>query len=157
MLTPDRTVGPFLRKELYRNRKTNAVSRLRSITGKYLSFASFHLFAAVTAFHFATVVGCGDPAPTDAEQVNVVIANLSEAALDRESFESFFVAGSAPRESQRRRYREYFYEMDSPTVSGSSATASVRILNAAGEVLDEREWSFSTVDGRWKINTAPLP
>lgn len=119
--------------------------------------ASFHLLATLTALHFVTITGCRDTSPTDAEQVNDAIANLSEAALDRESFESFFIVGSAPQDSLRHRYREYFYEMESFQVAGDSATASIRMVNAAGEVIDEKEWSFSKVDGKWKIGKAPLP
>jgi hypothetical protein len=117
----------------------------------------FHLFVAVTALHLPLIIGCGDPAPTDAEEVNFTIANLSDAAVDTESFQSFFVDGSAPDESKRRRYRKHFYEMDSPKISGNSATTMVRIMNATGEVLGEKEWAFSKVDAQWKINTAPLP
>lgn len=117
----------------------------------------FQLFVAVTAIQFATIIGCGDPDTTDAEQVNVTIANLSDAALDPDSFQSFFVDGSAPGESQRHRYREYFYEMDPPDISGKSATTIVRVMNAAGEVLDEKEWVFSKVGTLWKISAAPLP
>ena len=103
------------------------------------------------------IIGCGDSDPTDAEEVNVTIANLSDAAVDPESFQSFFVGGSAPDESKRRRYREYFYEMDPPKISGDTATAMVRIINVKGEVLDEKEWAFSKVDTQWKISAAPLP
>ena len=117
----------------------------------------FQLVVAVTAILYTTIIGCGDPGPTDAERVNVTIANLSEAALDSESFQSFFVDGSAPDESQRHRYREYFYEMDPPDISGNSATTIVRMMNASGEVLDEQEWVFSKVDTQWKISDAPLP
>ncbi len=88
----------------------------------------FQLFVAITAIQFATIIGCGDPDTTDAEQVNVTIANLSDAALDPDSFQSFFVDGSAPGESQRHRYREYFYEMDPPDISGNSATRRVKKL-----------------------------
>jgi hypothetical protein len=115
------------------------------------------LLVVVTAVHLTTIIGCGDLDPTCAEQVNVTIANLSDAALDPQSFQSFFVEGSAPDESQRARYRDYFYEMDTPDISGNSATAIVRIMNAAGEVLDEKEWAFSKVDTQWKISAAPLP
>ena len=123
---------------------------------QYRTSPSFRLFALVTALHVVMMIGCGGSEPTDAEQVNVAIANLSEAALDRESFESFFAAGLAPRESERSRYRQYFYEMDPPKVSGDSATANVRILDPDGDLIAEKEWSFSKVGDLWKISAAPL-
>ena len=122
-----------------------------------LRFLFFHALAAVVALHAAMTIGCGDSGPTDSDQVNVAIANLSEAALERESFESFFVAGSAPGESERPRYRGYFYEMDPPKVTGDTATARVRILDADGDLVGEKDWLFSRVDDQWKISTAPLP
>jgi hypothetical protein len=123
----------------------------------YNKLASYHRLVAAVAVCLATIAGCGDKGPSDTEQLNAAIANLSEAALDRESFESFFVTGSAPQDSTRHRYREYFYEMGSSEVAGNSATASIRIVNAAGESIDEQEWSFSKVDGKWKLDKAPLP
>lgn len=113
--------------------------------------------AVATAVGMVSITGCGAPASTDVEQVNVTIANLSDAALDPESFQSFFVAGSAPDESQRHRYREYFYEMDPPDISGDSATAVVHMVDAAGEVEGAKVWVFSKVDTQWKIRQAPLP
>lgn len=116
-----------------------------------------HLSLAITVVLLSTIIGCGAPESTDTEQVHAAIANLSDAARDPESFSSFFVEGSAPDESQRHRYREYYYEMETPVITGSSATAVVRMQDSTGEVLDQKEWSFSKVDAQWKIDAAPLP
>lgn len=117
----------------------------------------FRVLMAVTAVLLIAFLGCGDVGPTDEQQVNITIANLSDAALDPGSFTSFFVAGSVPDESLRHRYRELFYEIDPPVISGNSATAMVRMTNVAGEIIAEKEWTFSKVDTEWKIIAAPLP
>lgn len=116
----------------------------------------FVFYAALTVVFSTVNIGCNSK-PSNEEQVNVALANLSDAALDPEAFQLFFVDGMAPDDSERPRYREYFYEMGSPAVSGNSATAGVRITNAAGEVVAETTWDFSKVDEQWKIGNAPLP
>jgi hypothetical protein len=116
-----------------------------------------YLFAAVILFYLTVVIGCGDPVAIEAEEMNITIANLADAAADRESFRSFFVDGAAPGESQRHRYRDYYYAMKPLEISGDSATVTVRITDANGQVLGEKEWGFSKVGTRWKINSAPLP
>ena len=76
--------------------------------------------------------------------------------MDPDAFQEFFVAGAAP-ESDRDRYRNYFYEMDPATIADGTATATVRILDPDGDVVDEQQWSFTKVDADWKISDAPLP
>ena len=107
--------------------------------------------------HLTAIMGCGESVPNDADELNVTIANLSDAAADPDSFQSFFVDGSAPDKSKRHRYRDYFYEMSPPEISGDRATAVVRIMNSTGKVLDEKTWTFSKVGKQWKIRDAPLP
>ena len=115
-----------------------------------LRTVAFNSIVLVTAFlGLALISGCGG-ADAEVEEVNVTIANLSDAAMDPESFRDFFVDGAVPDDKQRQRYRGLFYEMDAPKISGDSAVTNVRIINAEGEMLTEKEWSFAKVEGEWK-------
>jgi hypothetical protein len=96
---------------------------------------------------------------TDADQIWGLVANMSEVAADAKGFQSFFVDGTAPDESQRLRYKRGGYAIASgPKVSGSSATMTVTVSNAAtGEELGKMEWTAEKVGDAWKLKEAPLP
>lgn len=102
------------------------------------------------------LVGCGGPPPiSDEESVMEAIANLSDAADDKDSFRELFVTGSVPSGSQRVRYSRCLISMEPPVVTGRSATVEVQVT------LDGREsaqqWTLEQEDGVWKIQNAPLP
>ena len=114
---------------------------------------------AVTAVLFtaAIIVGCGDPGPTDIEQVMATISDLPDAARDVESFHTLFVDGTAPVDAERVSYSKYIFNMDEPTVSGETAKVNVQVTNAQGDVLGTQEWVLLFDAGQWKIQRAPLP
>ena len=108
-------------------------------------------------FTAAIIVGCGDPGPTDIEQVMATISDLSDAARDAEFFRSLFVDGTAPVDAERVSYSKYIFNMDEPTVTGETAKVNVQVTNAQGDVLGTQEWVFLFDAGQWKIQRAPLP
>ncbi len=108
-------------------------------------------------FTAAIIVGCGDPGPTDIEQVMSTISDLSDAARDDEFFRSLFVDGTAPVDAERVLYSKYIFNMDEPTVTGETAKVNVKVTNAEGDVLGTKEWVFLFDAGQWKIQRAPLP
>lgn len=124
---------------------------------RVVNSARLHWFAAFAMVDLVAMMGCGESVPKDADELNITIANLSDAAADPDAFQSFFVDGSAPNKSKRHRYRDYFYEMSPPEISGNAATAFVRIVDSTGKIVDTKTWTFSRVGTKWKIRAAPLP
>lgn len=49
-----------------------------------------------------------------------------------------------------------FYIVGKPTIEGDSAKATVSISKLGGFDPKEQQWSFKKVDGKWKIENAPL-
>ena len=107
------------------------------------------------------VVGCGGTeneirSPTG--KISALVSSIGDAAHNQAAFEQLFAAGAAPAESERPRYAEYLYVMQSAHLSGDTVTATVEVVDAATDApVDTVEWTAVEEDGHWKLKTAPLP
>jgi hypothetical protein len=94
----------------------------------------------------------------DEDRVARLISGMSDAVGTAEGFQALFAEGAAPPESERSRYKLYMFSATSAAVSGDSATATVRVENAADDKLvGEVEWTAVRVGEGWKVKEAPLP
>lgn len=105
------------------------------------------------------VAGCGrEPAgPTPAEQVQMLVADLPDAAGKPDRVKDVFAAGAAPPDAQQAEYRRLTFRAGEPSLSGDSGTVPVTVEDASGTKLGEVEWSVTREGDRWKLKSAPLP
>jgi hypothetical protein len=112
----------------------------------------------------ALVAGCG-------ESVENPEANLEDDALVRrlvsdvslggegtlKSFQARFAADPAPGEAEREKFRQYRFRATDPSVSGDSAEVTVEVETADESPVGQQHWTAVKVDGKWKLDQAPLP
>lgn len=116
------------------------------------------------------MVGCGDaPAPgsDESQQVAAVVTAINDAAGDEAAFKEMFVGGNAPED--RGKYFSAAIELLDVSVSGSDATAKVKISQGAAESegrggtkgedvsAGEVSWTLKKEGEGWKVQDAPLP
>lgn len=122
--------------------------------------AKFGLWTAACALSCVTAAGCSGEAkaPLDNSAMAKPVAQMADAADNRQSFQRLFVAGAAPDEKQRRRYAEWMYQVSSiqPTAE-AQADLRVKILDGSGAQQGEATWTVVQEAGKWKLKSAPLP
>lgn len=103
--------------------------------------------------------GCASepPGPNPIEQLQMVIANLPDSATKPDRFKSFFVAGAAPGDADRMKYRAIMLRAKTATQSGETATVRVQVEDVQGIKLGEVDWTAVKEGPDWKLKTAPLP
>lgn len=86
-----------------------------------------------------------------------MVSIFNDAKASPSKFKTMF-ADAPP--AAAKAFDKYLYEVEvgSPRVTGSTATATVRLLKEAdNSLVTTKEWTFSKVGDAWKIKTAPLP
>ena len=116
------------------------------------------------------MVGCGEapmPGSDESQQVAAVVTAINDAAGDEAAFKEMFVGGNAPEE--RGKYFSASIELLDVSVSGSDATAKVKISQGAAESegkggtkeeevgSGEVSWTLKKEGDGWKVQDAPLP
>lgn len=91
----------------------------------------------------------------DANQIGVLIDELNDARGDAKKLTKLFAPGSAIPEV--KKFSQYDYSLaGKPSVSGDSATCSVRLDHVKGDKV-EKEWTFVKVGDQWKVKAAVMP
>jgi hypothetical protein len=108
-------------------------------------------------------VGCKDQGAAilerdpEVQAIHALVTGLPDHATRKLTAPDYWVDGSMPDKATSKRYTELGIRMKSdPKISGDTATATVAIWDSSNVEVD-KEWSFSKVNGKWKINSAPLP
>jgi hypothetical protein len=108
-------------------------------------------------------IGCGgadvkplDMGGPDGDKISALIEEVNEGIGSAKEVESLFVKGTKP---DTRKMGKFGYTVvGKPTVSGTTATAKVRVDPASGgATVGEVEWTFEKEGEKWKIKSAPLP
>jgi hypothetical protein len=118
----------------------------------------------VLAVTLALLTGCGgtdgkplDMGGEDGSKISAVIEDVNDAVGNPKKLDTLFVKGAKPADPKKFAKCGYTI-VGKPTVSGTTATAKVRIDPAGGgQSLGEQEWSFEKDGDKWKIKSAPLP
>lgn len=99
--------------------------------------------------------------PEGKEVARLIIEDLQENVDQPKVLQArIFVAGAAPTGESFKRFRENTYDVvGNPKVTGSEATARIRVRNAEdSKEVGVVEWTFTQVNaGEWRIKSAPLP
>ena len=101
--------------------------------------------------------GCGKSGPTDVQHIRATLVNLGEAAEDEYAFQEFFVSNAAPDDAARQQYLQYSLRIGEAEVAGDSAEVDVELLDSSGASAGTQTWKLARVEGRWRIESAPLP
>jgi hypothetical protein len=107
--------------------------------------------------------GCGDGGSqkrldmggADGDLISLLIEDVNETAGDLKKMTSLFVKGSKPADLKKLDSQS-FSIVGRPSVSGTSATAKVRV-DRAGKMLGEVDWTFEKDGDKWKVKAAPMP
>lgn len=122
-----------------------------------------HLIVAFALVVFGSLVGCGgesNPTPLDfggpdATAIAVVIEEMNEAIGSVKKLDQLVIK----KPTDMKKLTKYSYSIvGKPTVSGTTATATVRLeemKNSANSV--EQNWEFEKVGDKWKVKTLVLP
>jgi hypothetical protein len=94
----------------------------------------------------------------DQIQVGQFIASLDDVKKDPKLLAPWFAAGAAPPAAELRKFAKYTCQADGrPTVTGDTATAKVKVLDANEHEVGQVEWTLVKEGGNWKLKSAPLP
>lgn len=113
-------------------------------------------------------VGCGGgssdaPKPADlggddGKQIGELVDQMNDDSGRAAKLKGLFAAGSAAGAKEAKAFAQHQYNLKGkPTVSGTTATATVAIEKASGGTAVEKEWAFVKEGDKWKIKSAPLP
>lgn len=108
----------------------------------------------------ASVVGCGggeEQGPAPSEAVQMMIANLPDAAQKPDRWPTFFATGAAPGDSERPKYGKLMLRPQDAQLGAGSGTVKVLVEDLDGRQVGEVEWAVVQEGGAWKIKSAPLP
>jgi hypothetical protein len=118
----------------------------------------------VTMIGAVIVVGCGEAPPAlpksanfgseDGLQIAQLLEDFNEAKNEPSKLAKLF-AGKAPS-SVKNYDRLMFSLVGKPEVMADAATADVDMVNDAdGKSRGKAKWTFTKVDGKWKLKDAP--
>ena len=119
---------------------------------------------SVVMLGVAFALGCGgsdgkplDMGGKDGDQISMLIEEVNEGIGSSKEADALFVKGSKP--ADLKKLAKFTYSVvGKPSVSGTSATAKVRVDPAGGgATLGEVEWTFEKDGDKWKIKAAPIP
>lgn len=106
------------------------------------------------------ITGCGqkkselpDMGGDDGRAVATLIEDINDAISSQKKLKELFAADAKLPELAKLKGC-MFSVVGKPTMSGTSATAKVKIEK--GGQASEQEWTFEKVGDKWKIKTAPL-
>lgn len=112
------------------------------------------------------VAGCGGGKPgapdrgsPEGAEIAKKMDGLVEDKSRPERYKFYFVKGAEPKGADVKKFASFDYDLiGAPSVSGTTATASVKVRKAdAGEEVGKVEWAFVKEGNDWKIKSAPLP
>jgi hypothetical protein len=126
----------------------------------------FNCVLAIVLLAGCAIGGCGGGGAATgpgSEDDTFLVANLVSslpdfATQDYVRFSETFAEGSAPKQSEAKKYGKYFFLGDhtSVKIEGDTATITVTIQDG-GNDIGTQEWSLVKEDSVWKIKEAPLP
>jgi hypothetical protein len=105
------------------------------------------------------VQGCGSPAPPsygseDGKKIALLIEDLNEKKGNTVESKKLFVSVPA----NLVRLGQFSFDVKgSPSVTGTTATATLAVRTEGGEDKGQQQWTFEKVGENWRIKTAPLP
>jgi hypothetical protein len=108
-----------------------------------------------------SLVGCGSGGDTkapqqDEEAIAGLVADAAEKCSAPQPAKELFV--TAPDKATLKRYAGLTFETAGrASVSGTTATAQVKVFDPQGKELGQVEWKFVKQGERWKLESAPLP
>jgi hypothetical protein len=103
--------------------------------------------------------GCGEKPPAAPDNAKVLgLVTRTRHCGDPKRFRALFAEGAAPDDNLRPRYGKYAYQATHVEVSGDTATATVAVHKPQSEqVVADVQWQAVRVDGKWKLQSSPLP
>jgi len=111
-------------------------------------------------------LGCDRPlpihpeVPTERQIIKLVedVEDVAHSPGELNRVKPLFAPGFGPSNEALLRYPAYRYEGKPPVLSGDSATVTVIVTDAkTGKPAGELQWSMTKVNGRWRLQDAPLP
>ena len=95
---------------------------------------------------------------TDPIQVGQFIASLDDVKNKPNILSGWFASGAAPPAAELKKYAKFTFRPNGKaTISGETATAKVRVLDANEKQVGEVEWTLVREGDRWKLKSAPVP
>lgn len=110
------------------------------------------------------VAGCGgsvenpEASLEDEDLVKRLVSDVSlggEGGLKR--FQDCFATDPVPGEAEREKYRQYRFRATDASAGGDTAEVTVEVETADETPAGEQQWTAVKVDGKWKLDQAPLP
>ncbi len=111
------------------------------------------------------ITGCGgdsggqplDMGGEDGTKIATLLEDVNDAVGNPKKLDTLFAKGVKPADPKKFAKNSYSI-VGKPSVSGTTATAKVRVDPAGGgTTLGEVEWTFEKDGDKWKIKNAPIP
>jgi hypothetical protein len=91
----------------------------------------------------------------DLKELENLVYNMSDLALDASRFRRQFAQGAAPGEGARQKYKDLFFKLaEPPKVEGDTAKLPVLVCTVSKEI--PVEWIAVKESRSWRLKSAPL-
>ncbi len=143
-----------------RGREKKRLVRLNRDT-KSLGFILKHnlRFGLVWLLSGCLLMGCGSDEwkPGDADNVRMVIADISDARANPQKLATLFAEDSVPDRTWLKKSAQWSFVVESVDADGDSATVEITVEDFFGSVVGTSTWTCERASEGWKIKDAPLP
>jgi hypothetical protein len=93
----------------------------------------------------------------DLGKVAVLVTNIGDYAKSLSMLKKLFVDDNKLTEEDRKKYYDASIIRDKPPrIENDTAIIPVKIKDASGNIIAEREWTAVKVGEEWKLKSAPL-
>jgi hypothetical protein len=95
----------------------------------------------------------------DRYEIEKIVGRFEDAVGTASGLKGVFAADALPKGTAAKEYQKYSYHpVGKPEISGTTATARVKITNTkTGDEVSQQEWTFVKDGEKWKVKSAPLP
>lgn len=128
--------------------------------GRGARIESACLLIAACALGGMSVVGCSRKTQQtiDSSAMARPVTQLADAAEKPKQFQNLFATGAAPDEKQRLQYVKNMYRVaEIHPNSDVEAELLVKVLDGGGQEIGAVTWTVVQEEGKWKLQSAPLP
>lgn len=109
------------------------------------------------------ISGCGGPEnkfdqSTETGAINITLVDMMDASTNQPLAEQVWDKASMPKPAERAKYGKFGSFVATETViEGNTAKLKVEIHDMSGAVVGTKDWTMTKADGKWKVQSAPLP
>jgi len=108
------------------------------------------------------VVGCGGTqgggGTVDIKPYEALIIEVADtASRGKKAFATLFADGVTVPDSDRKKYANYGFSVDSATADGNTAHLKILVVDIDGNDKGTVNWVAVKQGDKWKLKEAPLP